>query len=119
MTFPYRILLAVGALLVLLAMLRKIRRSEVKISDSLFWFFFVLTLLLLAIFPDIAYFFSDLLGIESPANLVFLYVIAMLLIREFISTAEISRLRSKLTALAQKEALDGVAEQTAPKEDDR
>lgn len=108
MTFPYRILLFVGALLVLLVMLRKIRRSEVKISDSLFWFFFVLTLLLLAVFPGIAFFFSDLLGIESAANLVFLYVIALLLIREFISTVEISKLRSKLAALAQKEALDDV-----------
>ena len=108
MNLSYRALLAAGALLILIAMIRKIRKSEVKISDSLFWFFFVATLIVLAVFPEIAFFFARALGIESPANLVFLYVIAVLLIREFMSTAEISRLRSKLTALAQEEALEEV-----------
>ncbi len=106
MTVSYRLLLAIAALLILLVMLRKIRKSEVKISDSLFWLFFVVSLIVLAVFPEIAFFFSELLGIESPANLVFLYVIALLLIREFASTVEISRLRSKLTALVQESALE-------------
>ena len=109
-TVPYRILLAAGALVILLAMLRKIRKSEMRISDSLFWLFFVVTLILLALFPEIAFFFSGLLGIESPANLVFLYVIALLLIREFASTVELSRLRGKVTTLAQEEALGGINE---------
>ena len=110
MTVPYRILLAIAALVILLAMLRKIRTSEMRISDSLFWLFFVVSLIVLAIFPEIAFFFSGLLGIESPANLVFLYVIAWLLIREFASTVELSRLRGRLTALAQEEALERVEE---------
>lgn len=108
MSIAFRILLVAGAVFVLAAMLRKIRRSEVNISDSLFWFFFVLSLIVLAVFPDIALFFAEVLHIESPANLVFLYVIALLLIREFISTAEISRLQSKLITMAQEEALENV-----------
>lgn len=108
MTISYRILLAVAALVILLAMLRKIRKSEMRISDSLFWLFFVVSLIVLAVFPEIAFFFSGLLGIESPANLVFLYVIALLLIREFASTVELSRLRGKMTVLAQEEALGDV-----------
>lgn len=108
MTVPYRILLALAALVILLAMLRKIRKSEMRISDSLFWLFFVITLIVLALFPGIAFFFSGLLGIESPANLVFLYVIALLLIREFASTVELSRLRGKVITLAQEEALKDV-----------
>lgn len=114
MTVAFRILLVVGALLIFLAMMRKIRKSEVKISDSLFWFLFVVTLIVLAIFPEVAFFFSGLLGIESTANLVFLYVIAVLLVRGFISTAEISQLRSKVTALAQESALDEVDEPSIP-----
>ena len=110
MTVPYRILLTVGALLILVVVIRKIRKDEVKISDSLFWFFFVITLIVLALFPQIAFATSNLLGIESPANLVFLYVIAILLIREFMSTVEISQLRSKVTALAQEEALEDVSQ---------
>lgn len=85
--------------------LYKIRKSEIKIADSTFWFLFAASLVLLAIVPQIAFFFAELLGIESPSNFVFLYVIAVMVIREFVSTAEISKLRSRLTALAQKEAL--------------
>ncbi len=114
MTVPFRVLLAVGAFLIFFAMMRKIRKSEVKISDSLFWFLFVATLIVLAIFPEVAFFFSGLLGVESPANLVFLYVIAVLLVREFVSTTEISQLRSKVTALVQESALDEVEEPDTP-----
>lgn len=110
MTLAFRLLLIAGAVLILAVMMRKIRRSEVKISDSLFWFFFVASLVILAIFPEIAFFFSGLLGVESPANLLFLYVIAVMVIREFMSTAEISRLRSKVTALTQELALDDIDE---------
>ena len=85
--------------------LYKIRKFEIKIADSTFWFLFAASLVLLAIVPQIAFFFAELLGIESPSNFVFLYVIAVMVIREFVSTAEISKLRSRLTALAQKEAL--------------
>lgn len=108
MSIPYRMLLIAGALVVLLVMLRKIRKSEVRIADSLFWFFFVATLVVLAVFPQITFALAKFLGIESPANLVFLYVIAMLLVREFASTVEISKLRSKITTLTQEEALDNV-----------
>ena len=90
MTVLFKIALLAGAVCVLAFILRKIRRAEMKIS---------------ALLPPIAFFFSDVLGIESPANFVFLYVIAVLLVREFISTVEISKLRSRLTTLAQNEAL--------------
>lgn len=111
MNISYRALLAVAALVILIAMMRKIRKSEVRISDSLFWLFFVVTLIVLAIFPEIAFLLSDLLGIESPANLVFLYVIAVLLIREFMTTAELSRLQSKIVSIAQDEALSELEEE--------
>lgn len=105
MTILFKIALVVGAVCVFAFILRKIRRSEIKISDSTFWFLFAASLVLLALFPHIAFFFSNVLGIESPANFVFLYVIAVLLIREFISTVEISKLRSRLATFAQNEAL--------------
>lgn len=106
MTLAFRLLLILGALFIFVAMMRKIRKSEAKISDSIFWLLFVASLVVLAIFPEISFFFSGLLGIDSPANLMFLYVIAVLLVREFVSTTELSRLRSKLTTLTQKLALD-------------
>lgn len=101
MTLLFRITLIVCALLVFIYVLRKIRHSEVKIADSTFWFIFALVILLLAVFPHIAFFFSNIFGIESPSNCVFLAIIAILLVREFFTTVELSQLRNKVAALAQ------------------
>lgn len=105
MTILFKVALIVGAFCTFAFVLCKIRKSEVKIADSTFWFLFAASLVLLALFPQIAFFFSDVLAIESPANFVFLYVIAALVIREFFLTVELSQLRSKLTSLVQAEAL--------------
>lgn len=105
MTLLFRITLIVCALLVFIYVLRKIRHSEVKIADSTFWFIFALVIVILAVFPHIAFFFSNILGIESPSNCVFLAIIAILLVREFFTTVELSQLRNKVAALAQAEAL--------------
>ena len=105
MTLLFRITLIVCALLVFIYVLRKIRHSELKIADSTFWFIFALVILLLAVFPSIAFFFSNIFGIESPSNCVFLAIIAILLVREFFTTVELSQLRNKVAALAQAEAL--------------
>ena len=53
--------------------------------------------------------FANVFGIESPANFVFVYVIAVLVIREFYSTVEVSQLRAKVRSLVQNEALDDAA----------
>ena len=65
MTLLFRITLIVCALLVFIYVLRKIRHSEVKIADSTFWFIFALVILLLAVFPHIAFFFSNIFP-KSP-----------------------------------------------------
>ncbi len=105
MNLLFTIALVLGAICAFAFILRKIRKAEIKIADSTFWFLFAASLVLLAVFPQIAFFLSDVLGIESPANFVFLYVVAALLIREFCTTVELSKLRSKLATLAQTEAL--------------
>ena len=56
-------------------------------------------------FRQIPFFFANVFDIESPANFVFLYVIAVLIIREFYTTVEVSQLRAKMRSLVQREAL--------------
>lgn len=106
MSTQFVIVLVVCAICAFAYILRKIRKSEITIADSTFWFLFAASLVLLAVFPQIAFFFSDVLQIQSPSNFVFLYVIAVLVIREFVSTVELAKLRARLTALTQREALD-------------
>ncbi|WP_165062555.1 DUF2304 domain-containing protein [Adlercreutzia sp. ZJ154] len=100
------IALILGAVLTLCYMLRKIRKSQLQTSDAIFWFVFAVCLVIIAIFPQIVFFLSDLLGIQSPSNFVFLCVVAVLLLREFIQTAEIARLKEKMAQLAQTDALN-------------
>ncbi|MCL1797533.1 MAG: DUF2304 domain-containing protein [Eggerthellaceae bacterium] len=109
-----RILLVVCALLVFVFIIRRIKKAEIHATDTIFWFLFAACFVLLAAIPQIAYFFSDLIGFVSPANFIFLFVIAVLFVREFISTIEIAQLREKLHTLTQEIAL---AEHKSDKED--
>lgn len=114
----FTVLLVAGALLAFAFILRKIRKSEISIADATFWFLFALSFVLLALFPRVAYFFSNLFGFQSPSNFVFLYVIAMLVVKQFLMTVEIAKLRNKLSTLVQEQALKKFGdEQTGGKGD--
>ena len=112
MSLLFSATLLVGALLTFWLILRKIRKAEVTIADSTFWFLFALSLVLMGVFRQIPFFFADFFGIESPANFVFVYVIAVLVIREFYATVEVSQLRAKLCTLVQNQALADAQKQT-------
>ena len=106
MSITFRIALVIGALCAFAFILYKIRRSEIKVADSTFWFLFAFSFVLLALFPQIAFFCASVLGVESPANFVFLYVIAVLVVHSFSQTVELAKLREKITSLVQEEALE-------------
>lgn len=105
MSLLFSATLLIGALLTFGLILRKIRKAEVTISDSTFWFLFALSLVLMGVFRQIPFFFANLFGIESPANFVFVYVIAVLVLREFYAAVELSQLRAKVRNLVQNQAL--------------
>lgn len=105
MSLSLRIFLVAAAVLTLVFVLRKIRKSQIRTADAIFWFFLMLCLAILAVFPGIAFWCSNLLGVESPVNFVFLAIIAILLIKEFITSLEMVELKVKLTQLIQAEAL--------------
>lgn len=115
MSILFRILLIAGALLSFAFILTKIRKSEIKIADSTFWFLFALGVVILAVFPQVAYVFCNILGIESPVNFVYLAIISILVIRHFMTTVEIAHLRSRLTTLVQEE---GLSRHEARRDDD-
>lgn len=110
MTPPFAVLLIIGAVGIFALTLRKIMRSEIAVADSVFWFFFALSLVILAAFPRIAFVIADALGFISVVNFVFLYVIAVLLVKVFYMTAEIARLRARQAELIQDKALTDLAQ---------
>ena len=106
-----RIFLIICAVLLIAFVLRKIRKSQMQIEDSIFWFLFALSFVILALVPQIAFFVSSTLHFTSQSNMVFVYVIGILLIRELSATAKIAKLRNKVNTLTQEIALSKNQEQ--------
>lgn len=100
-----QLILMVVALLTALFILDSIRKSRILIEDSFFWLFFSFIVLLLSIFPDTAIYFSEFLGIQSPANFVFLSMIFLLVMNQFVITRKLSSTEIKLKKTIQYLAL--------------
>lgn len=105
MQIGLRILLIVGAICMLIFVLNKIRKSQLQTDDAVFWFIFAGCLVVVSVFPQIIYWLCSLVGIESPANLVFLLVFVILIIRLLMTSVETARLKNKLNWLTQSTAL--------------
>ena len=105
MSIALRVSLIVGSLLILFFVMRRIRKSGLEIADSIFWLLISAALIVIAIFPQIAYWASDLLGFDAPVNFVFCCGIVVLLVRTFTQDQKICQLKKRLMTLAQEEAL--------------
>lgn len=105
MTVNLRIFLIFGAVLLLVMVTRNIKKSQFDTQDIFFWLALSALLILAAVFPQLVYWLSALLGFQSASNFVFLAVIAILLWRLFRLQENFSTLRRKLTVLAQEVAL--------------
>ena len=105
MTLTLRIVLIVASLLSCAWILINVRKAKVKTEDSVFWICFSFLLIIFAAFPGIVIWGAGVLGIESPANFIFLAIIFILIIKVFRMSVRISSLESKLARVAQDEAL--------------
>jgi len=100
-----RVVLILGSLLALWIVVKRVRKSKIRVADSVYWVLCAVLMLLFAIFPQIAFFFSGLLGFLSPSNFVFCMIIALMLIKLFNLSCDVSRLTDKTEQLAQELAL--------------
>ena len=105
MTLVLRILLLIGALFAMGIVINSVRKSKIRISDSVYWVVSAGILILFALIPQLAYFFSGLFGFMSPANFVLMLVIVMILIRLFHQSCAISKLTFKVEQLSAELAL--------------
>ena len=99
-----------GSILTFIFISRYIKKSRVRIEDTLFWIVFSAILVVIGIFPQIPIILSRLLKIESPANFVFLAIIFLLLIHQFFLTMKLSQTEIKLRELVQTVAIDNKKE---------
>ena len=101
-----RIILLISAIIVALFLLRSVKRSKMRIEDTVFWIVLGVIILLFAIFPQIVTFFAGLLGIASEQNFVFMFFIFVLAARAFFNSRDNSDQETKLRELTQQIALE-------------
>lgn len=105
MSATLRVLLLVASLVTAVWILRKIRKNRVKQEDALYWLCFAFMLAILGIFPGLSFIMSSILGIQSPANFIFLAIIALLMEKLFSLSIQVSALENKLEIMAAELAL--------------
>ena len=100
------VLLLIGSVFTFLFVMRLIRKSAVRIEDTFFWIFFSFIIIILAAFPRIPYKLATVLGFQSPINLVYLVIIFVLIVNQFLMSLKISKLTIKQKELVQAIAIN-------------
>jgi hypothetical protein len=100
-----RVLLVISSLIMFFFIIKKIRKSKIRIDESIFWIISSLLFLGMAIFPGIIIALSKLVGIESPVNLVFLIVVGIVFLKSFFTSIHLSAQLEKHAQLTQYVAL--------------
>lgn len=106
MPLSLRIVLVIFSVLTAFFVFRKIRKAQMQISDSLFWIIFIVMLVILSLFPQIANYACKWVGVQAPVNFVFLAIIFLLLLKIFIMSVKISVIENKLQNFVQEYAID-------------
>ena len=107
MSVALRICLVALSIISLFYIIRKIRYSKMQIEYTLFWIVLSIIMILMAVFPQIVYCVTWRMGMVSAANVVYLFIIGILLVKVFMMTIEISNLESKVQALIQEVGISG------------
>ena len=100
-----QIILIVLALIFVAFILTVTKRKQLSYRYTLLWLFFSLVIVIIALFPQIIMFISNLVHIETPANTIFLMAIGALIIIIFFMTIGYTKHSEKITRLVQANAI--------------
>ena len=101
MSIMLRVLLITMSVLSLFYVISKIRNSKMQIEYSIFWILMSFVMIIMSVFLEIVYWITTTMRMISPANVVYLFIIAILLVNSFMMTIEISKLEDKVKDLVQ------------------
>ena len=106
MTLQAQIIIIAFLVIVLLYILNMIRKRQLELKYVLTWLACVIVLLILTCFPDLMDGLSNLLGIQSPVNMIFFLGFVFSLMIIFSLTVALSRTTAKIRRIAQEIALE-------------
>ena len=99
------ILGTVGSIVTLVVLFELLRRKHLREKYAITWVVVALTTLLVAAFPSILFWFSNLIGVAVPSNLLFFIASMVLLIISVHHSYELGRLEDRTRTLAEEVAL--------------
>ncbi|MEG0092296.1 MAG: DUF2304 domain-containing protein [Oscillospiraceae bacterium] len=106
MSIPLRVILILGSCFTFFFVTHYIRKARIRIEDTIFWIFFCGVLIVISIFPTLPFWLSEIIGFQSPINLVYLLIIFILIVNQFYMSVKISQLQIKQKEFVQKMAID-------------
>ncbi len=99
------ILAAIAALITFVFVIDLLRRGVLREKYAVLWLFFSGAALLLAIFPAVLVWFTGILGVAEPVNLLFFVTIVLLVLVSIQLSYELSRHEARIRRLAEEVAL--------------
>lgn len=105
MVFRLRMILLVVVVLLLLWIIQQIKSRKLELRYTLSWLMLIVVMLLMVLFPNLLYWASDTMGIQSPVNALFLCGFAFSLSIIYTLTVAVSKQSEEIKKLTQKIAL--------------
>lgn len=105
MSIELRVVLLFAAVFSIGWIITRIRKAKVRLEDTFFWVVMSVVLLILGLFPGVSYWLSSVLGVISPANLVFLIMISLLFEKLLTMSIMHSQMQDKYVTMAAEMAL--------------
>ena len=102
MSVTLRVILIISSFIAFYLCITKIKKSQLKIENSVTWMLGCIILILMSIFPNVVVWISEKLGFVAPVNFIFLVMIAFLLMQIFIDNIHITSLNEKIKESALK-----------------
>lgn len=105
MSLTLRVFLIVASVISVIYTLRKIRKAQLNIDDSIYWIVMSILLLVMSIFPNAVSWAAKLFGFVGVVNFVFFFMIFAVIIKLFQISIDLSISKHRLNLLIQKTAL--------------
>lgn len=99
MSLVLRIILIICSLISFLLCIKKIKKSQMVVADSIIWVIGSFLLILMSIFSNAVEWLSIKLGFMAPVNFVFFVIIGFLLVQNFMTNLKVAKLNEKIKDL--------------------
>lgn len=105
MSFQIQVILIIASIVTFIVILKLIRKSKLSTDFAVIWILWGIGVIILSLFPQMFYTVSDLLGISSAINALFLMMIFLLYMLVFFVFLTMSIQREKTKNLVHEVAL--------------